>query len=186
MKEIKTSATLEYPRLISTITFTDHRGWFYEAYNINKFAMAVDFIQDNHSYSRFKSTIRGLHFQKPPFEQAKLIRVLRGKIFDVVLDLRPESKNYLQFSIYELDSDKRDSLYIPKGFAHGFMTLEDYTEVYYKVDAIYSKDHEVTIMFDDPDLNIPWPKGDDIILSNKDSKGVTLKDAVQLLKELNK
>lgn len=185
MEETNNAYALEYPRIIPSKVFSDNRGWFYEIYNQKSLDLVVSFIQDNHSYSEFKGTIRGLHLQKSPFEQAKLIRVLKGKIFDVVVDLRPKSKNYLQVSAYELDSDKRDSLYIPKGFAHGFMTMEDHTEVFYKVDEVYSKDHEVTIAFDDDDLSIPWPKCNNIVLSAKDSIGVTLREAIKILKEEN-
>lgn len=183
MEENKTAVALEHPRLIPANVFIDNRGWFYEAYNRNSYDIASDFVQDNHSYSEFKGTVRGLHFQKPPYQQAKLIRVLNGKIFDVVIDLRPNSKNYLQVNTYELDSKRKDSLYIPKGFAHGFMTLEDHTEVYYKVDEVYSKSHEVTIVFDDPHLTIPWPNCFNVTLSVKDSKGIGLLEAIELLKE---
>lgn len=179
----KVSLLIDYPHIISSKLFSDNRGWFYEAYSQNSFDVSVNFIQDNHSYSKFKGTVRGLHLQTPPYEQAKLIRVLKGKIFDVVVDLRPDSKNYLQISTFELDSDKKDLLFIPKGFAHGFMTLEDHTEVYYKVDQVYSKDHEVTILFNDSFLKIPWPGYQEVILSEKDSRGVALEKAIELLKE---
>ena len=186
MTKNNASTLLDQPFFISPKVFSDNRGWFYEAYNQKSLDVVVNFIQDNHSYSEYKGTIRGLHLQKPPYEQAKLIRVLKGKIFDVVVDLRPESKNYLQVQTFELDSDMKTSLYIPKGFAHGFMTLEDHTEVYYKVDEVYSKDHELAIVFDDSSLNIPWPKVNEAILSEKDSKGVTLEEAIQVLKEVIK
>ena len=186
MEEGKTNITLEDPRIIHTKLYRDNRGWFYEAYNQKSLDLNAGFIQDNHSYSKFKGTIRGIHFQKSPFEQAKLVRVIKGKIFDVVVDLRPESEHFLRVRTYELDADKKDSLYIPKGFAHGFMTMEDHTEVYYKVDNIYSKKHELTILFNDSDLSIPWPRVTDVILSEKDLTGVTLKEAIEVLKELNK
>lgn len=183
MKKDKDSISFDYPRIISPKVFSDNRGWFYEAYNQKSLEVLVNFIQDNHSYSEFKGTVRGIHFQKPPFEQAKLIRVLKGKIFDVVVDLRPKSKTFLKVITFELDSDKKDSLLIPKGFAHGFMTLVKHTEVYYKVDEEYSKNHEVTIFFDDPTLNIPWPKIDEVVLSQKDSKGLALIEALNILEE---
>lgn len=184
MTKNKVSTLLDHPLIISPKVFIDNRGWFYEAYNQKSLGVDVNFIQDNHSFTKFEGTIRGLHFQKPPYEQAKLIRVLKGRIFDVVVDLRPESKNYLQFSTFELDSEKKDSLFIPKGFAHGFMTLEDNTEVYYKVDEVYSKEHEVTILFNDYYLNISWPKFNEAILSDKDSKGLRLEEAIKLLSEV--
>lgn len=174
--------SLDYPHIISTKVFSDHRGWFYEAYNQKLFDFTFNSIQDNHSCSELKGTLRGLHLQMAPYEQAKLIRVLKGKIFDVVVDLRPESKKYLQVSTFELDSNKKDLLFVPKGFAHGFMTLEDNTEVYYKVDEIYSKEHEVTILYNDSHLKIPWPVIKEIILSEKDSKGIPLEKAIELLK----
>ena len=183
MKKSKFVTPLDYPRIIHSKIFRDNRGWFYEAYNISSFALEADFIQDNHSFSEHKGTIRGLHLQKPPFEQAKLIRVLKGKIFDVVVDLRPNSKYYLQVSTFELDDDKKSLLFIPKGFAHGFMTMEDNTEVYYKVDELYNKNYELTIAFNDPTLNIPWPKSKEVILSNKDSEGIYLEKAIEVLKE---
>lgn len=185
MEEVKSMITLEYPRIIHSKLVRDNRGWFYVAYNQNSFEYFNKFIQDNHSYSEFKGTIRGLHLQRPPFEQAKLIRVLKGKIFDVVVDLRPESEYYLHVSTFELDSDKKDSLYIPKGYAHGFMTLEDHTEVYYKVDEVYSKEHELIIFFKDSELCIPWPEDNKVTLSEKDLSGVTLKEAIEVLKEDN-
>jgi dTDP-4-dehydrorhamnose 3,5-epimerase len=183
MEEIKTVFDFEQPRIIPCKLFSDNRGWLYEAYNQNSLDIDVKFIQDNHSYSEFKGTIRGLHIQKPPYDQAKLIRVLKGKIFDVVVDLRPASENYLQIRIFELNSINKDALFIPKGFAHGFMTLEDHTEVYYKVDQIYSKDSEITIIYRDPALSIKWPSFSKIILSEKDSKGIVLEEAIRILKE---
>lgn len=173
--------SLNVPKIIPSKIFSDNRGWFYEAFNRNTTDLDVDFVQDNHSYSVKKGTLRGLHLQKPPFEQAKLIRILKGKIFDVVIDMRPYSKTYLQVSTFELDSIKKNSLFIPKGFAHGFVTLEDHTEVYYKVDEIYSSEHELTMNFSDPDIRIQWPKFDKLILSEKDSQGLTL---AQVIKEL--
>lgn len=184
MTKCKDDIFCREPQLIPCRVYNDRRGWFYEAFNQKSLDFVVNFIQDNHSFSELKGTIRGLHFQKPPFEQAKLIRVIKGKVIDVIVDLRPFSKNYLKPKLYVLDNIKKDSLFIPKGFAHGFMTLEDHTEVYYKVDEVYSKEHEVTIIFDDIDLAIPWTYCSDIILSEKDSNGVTLKEAVQILKEL--
>lgn len=186
MTKNKSTISPEYPRIISTRVFRDNRGWFYEAYNQNSLDIAANFIQDNHSYSEFKGTIRGLHLQKPPFEQAKLVRVLKGKILDVVVDLRPKSRNYLLVTTFELDSEKKDILFIPKGFAHGFVTLEDHTEVYYKVDEIYSSEHELTMNFSDPDIRIQWPKFDKLILSEKDSQGLTLEQVIKELGNNNK
>ena len=177
----KKKIILDLPRIIPSNILTDKRGWFYEAYNRNTSELNIEFIQDNHSLSIQKGTLRGLHLQKPPFEQAKLIRVLKGKIFDVVVDLRPTSINFLKVSSFVLDSIKKDMLYIPEGFAHGFITLDDFTEVYYKVNQMYSAEHELTLNYNDPDIQIHWPEYIQLYLSEKDSKGLSLK---QLLIEL--
>lgn len=170
--------------LLKPVIFSDERGWFYEAFKENGTQIQNKFIQDNHSYSRLKGTIRGLHIQLPPYQQAKIIRVLKGKILDVVLDLRPTSMSYLKFDIYELDSIQKNALFIPKGFAHGFITIEDDTEVYYKVDEIYSKEHELTIKYNDPDLSIEWPAFEKYFISEKDNNGLSLNDVVHKLEGL--
>jgi len=177
----KGSGKLDELKVISPQIFKDQRGWFYEAFSTSDFIKGVVFVQDNHSYSIHRGTIRGLHLQKPPYEQAKLVRVLKGKILDVVVDLRPDSENYLKVHSFELNSDNKRALYIPKGFAHGFITLEDHTEVYYKVDQIYSKENEITIKFDDSTLNIHWPEISEYVLSEKDRLGIDLNQAFKLL-----
>ena len=179
---MKKDDTLEKPLLIEPKIFEDERGWFYEAYNSSDFITKISFVQDNHSYSLHKGTIRGLHLQKSPFEQSKLIRVLKGRIMDVVVDLRQDSKSYLKVSFFELDYLSRNALYIPKGFAHGFITIEDHTEVYYKVDHYYSKEHELTISFDDSTLKIDWPSFDKYYVSQKDKNGLSLEQVLTLLK----
>jgi dTDP-4-dehydrorhamnose 3,5-epimerase len=168
-------------RLIQPKFFEDERGWFYEAYNDYNDKYGVVFIQDNHSSSRLKGTIRGLHLQKAPFEQSKLVRVLRGSIMDVVVDLRENSETFLQSQSFCLDSKDKIALFIPRGFAHGFITLEDNTEVYYKVDQIYSAKHEITIYYNDVQLGIQWGNLQNIILSDKDKNGLSLKEAIQKL-----
>jgi dTDP-4-dehydrorhamnose 3,5-epimerase len=170
--------SLKVLKTIKPVIFTDDRGWFYEAFKVLDFSFGPNFIQDNHSYSVHKGTIRGLHIQMAPFEQAKLVRVLKGKILDVVVDLRADSKTYLKVDTFELDDQNKNALFIPKGFAHGFITLEDHTEVYYKVDQIYSKEHELTIMYNDSTLNVAWPMFQEFILSTKDSLGLSLEEAL--------
>jgi len=176
--------SLLYPVLLSPNVYLDERGWFYEAYNSKDFSDSIIFIQDNHSLSLKKGTMRGLHLQLPPFEQAKFIRVLSGRILDLVVDLRRNSKDFLRLQTFVLDSKEKNGLFIPRGFAHGFITLEDDTEVYYKVDNTYSKDHELTLSFDDSALN--FNHGFDIstlIRSAKDKSGLSLEDVLKRIEE---
>jgi len=160
-------------KLISAPRFRDQRGYFAETYVQGDFAaagIATDFVQDNESLSRAVGTVRGLHFQIPPFAQAKLIRVLTGRIFDACLDLRRSSPRYGRHVTVELSAETGDQLFVPAGFAHGFCTLEPDTTVLYKVDAIYSAEHERGIAWADPALAIPWPIGQDAaVLSAKDA-----------------
>ncbi len=138
----------------------DDRGFFSEVYNKIRYADAgitADFIQDNHSLSRAAGTIRGLHFQRPPFSQAKLVRVLRGAILDVVIDLRRAAPTFGRHVCVTLSAAAWNQIYVPVGFAHGFCTLEPDTEVFYKVDAYYSAAHDAGILWNDPALGISWP-----------------------------
>ena len=138
----------------------DHRGFFSEVYNRQALAEAgidVDFVQDNHSLSAGKGTVRGLHFQTPPFAQDKLVRVVRGAAFDVAVDLRRESPTYGQHVSVVLSAEAWNQILVPIGFAHGFMTLEPDTEVVYKVSNFYAPDHDKGLLWNDPDLAIPWP-----------------------------
>ena len=152
--------------------FEDARGWFSETYNdAGMEAAGIRFspVQDNHSCSRRRGTLRGLHLQSAPFAQAKLVRVLSGAVLDVAVDLRPASRTFGQWVAQELSADAGDQLFVPRGFAHGFLTLEDDTEVLYKVDARYAPDHALAIAWDDPDLAIDWPvAAADVILSEAD------------------
>ncbi|WP_011582079.1 MULTISPECIES: dTDP-4-dehydrorhamnose 3,5-epimerase [Chelativorans] len=151
--------------------FSDERGFFSETYNAKAFAeagIAVEFVQDNHSLSSVPGTVRGLHFQKPPFAQDKLVRVVRGAILDVAVDIRAGSPTFGRWVGVELSSRKWNQLFIPKGYAHGFMTLEPDTEVVYKVSAFYSREHDQAIRFDDPAIGIAWPKEIKPLLSGKD------------------
>jgi dTDP-4-dehydrorhamnose 3,5-epimerase len=166
------SLTLPDVKLIRSRRISDPRGYFAETYSQRDFVvagLANEFVQDNQSASVAAGTVRGLHFQVPPFAQAKLIRVLRGKLLDVVVDLRRSSSTYKKHLAVELSAESGDQLFVPAGFAHGFCTLVDNTEIFYKVDAFYSFAHDRGINWADPALNICWPiaKGE-AILSDKD------------------
>jgi len=157
---------------IITQRHQDDRGFFSETYNREAFRRAginYDFLQDNHSFSHLSGTVRGLHFQSPPFAQVKLVRVTKGAIYDVAVDIRVGSPTFGRHVGVSLSSDKGNQLLIPIGFAHGFCTLESDTEVLYKVDAPYSKNHDLGLLWSDPELAIDWPTGPQAaVLSNKD------------------
>jgi dTDP-4-dehydrorhamnose 3,5-epimerase len=153
--------------------FGDDRGWFTEVYSETAFharGLTDRYVQDNHSLSRPKGTVRGLHFQTPPHGQAKLVRCIRGAIFDVAVDVRAGSPTYGQWVGATLSSENGHQLYIPIGFAHGFMTLEPDTEVTYKVSDIYAPAHDGGLLWNDPDIGIDWPElgGTTALLSPKD------------------
>ena len=158
--------------LITPDTFEDARGFFSETYNrsaIKKLGIDIDFIQDNQSFSQNANTLRGIHFQSPPFAQSKLIRVLSGSIFDIFIDLRKDSETYERYGSFNLNPED-GWLFIPKGFAHGFVTLEDQTNILYKVDAYYNSDYEYGIKWDDDFFSINWQIDDKkIIISKKDT-----------------
>jgi len=140
--------------------FRDLRGFFCETWNERRLAEAgigCRFVQDNQSVSAHPGTIRGLHLQRPPHAQAKLVRVGCGRIFDVAVDARPDSPNFGRWTAVELSAENGRQLFIPAGFAHGFCTLEADTEVLYKASAFYSAPHEAGVLWSDPDLAIPWP-----------------------------
>jgi dTDP-4-dehydrorhamnose 3,5-epimerase len=161
--EIKDLILIEYGR------FQDSRGYFMERYNALEFADAgitKTFVQDNFSVSK-KNVIRGLHFQKKPFEQGKLVSVIKGCIFDVAVDIRKDSETFGKWVGIELSESNNRALWIPEGFAHGFATLEENTIVYYKTTNYYSKEHESGIIWNDKDIMIDWPIKDPI-LSEKD------------------
>lgn len=158
--------------IIKPDIYRDHRGYFFESYSKDKFqlnSINLEFIQDNVSHSIKKGTLRGLHFQEKPFEQSKIIYCLKGRIRDVAVDLRKDSKTYLKWFAVDLDDKNHYALLIPKGFAHGFQTLENETIVNYKVDNPYNPNKDCTIMWNDPQLNIIWPIKQPI-LSDKDAK----------------
>lgn len=152
--------------------FSDDRGFFVESYNHARFVAAgvnFNFVQDNHSLSRDKGTVRGLHFQAPPFAQTKLIRVLRGSILDVVVDARKGSATYGRHVSVELSAANGKQLLAPAGMLHGFVTLEPDTEVAYKVDAYYDKASDGAVLWCDPDLAIDWGPGAGAVVSQKDA-----------------
>lgn len=159
-------------RIIVPRRHGDHRGFFSEVWNSRAMAEAglgITFVQDNHSLSAEVGTLRGLHFQSPPHAQAKLVRVLRGAILDVVVDLRRSSPTFGRHVAVELSSRNWRQLLVPKGFAHGFVTLEPMTEVFYKVDAFYDPASDKGVRWDDPELRIDWRlDGLEPILSAKD------------------
>ncbi|MEZ0171839.1 dTDP-4-dehydrorhamnose 3,5-epimerase [Microvirga sp. TS319] len=159
-------------KIITPRRFGDHRGFFSETYSRKRFfeaGITEEFVQDNHSLSAAVGTVRGLHFQSHPFAQAKLVRVARGRIFDVAVDIRRSSPTYGRHVAVELSAESGSQLLIPVGFAHGFCTLEPDTEIQYKVTADYSPAHDHGIAFDDPSLGIEWPMPQgQAILSDKD------------------
>ena len=161
--------------------FKDHRGYFMESYhqkNINKLLGNVNFVQDNESESS-RGVLRGLHFQKPPYAQTKLVRCLTGSVLDVVLDLRKDSKTYGIFETTLLTEENKNQLFIPKGFAHGFVVLSETAIFSYKVDNYYNPEAESGIIWDDHDLNIDWKINKaEIIVSEKDTKLSTFNNFV--------
>ncbi len=164
--------------IIETKVFGDSRGWFTETYALNKMAEAgldAVFVQDNHSFSAQKGTLRGLHFQNNPKAQSKLVRCTQGAILDVAVDIRKGSPQFGQWIAVELSAENFKQLYIPKGFAHAFLTLTDNAEVQYKVDEYYSPECDRGIYFNDPAIGIAW--GNVVpILSAKDEKAPLLQD----------
>ncbi len=148
------------PALIQPKILGDDRGFFMEAFKDAWFRENIEdvtFVQDNQSLSRQVGTVRGLHYQRAPFGQGKLVRCLKGSIFDVAVDIRPASPTFGQWIGETLTAEQGEQLWIPEGFAHGFCTLEPDTEVFYKVTNPYSRDHDAGIAFDDPDIGIVWP-----------------------------
>lgn len=167
-------------KLIVSRIHRDHRGFFSETYN--KAALAalgvnLEFVQDNHSLSVERGVVRGLHFQIPPFAQDKLVRVIRGSIFDVAVDIRRGSPTYGKHVARIISAEDWNQFLVPIGFAHGFCTLEANTEVIYKVTNYYSPEHDRGVLWNDPDLGIVWPIAEsEAVLSDKDKKQSRFRD----------
>ena len=161
--------------------FGDARGYFIETWNAERFTEAgidLRFVQDNHSYSAAAGVVRGLHYQLPPRAQDKLVRVTRGGILDVAVDIRRGSKTFGKWVALELSAEKGNQILVPKGFAHGFVTLVPDTEVLYKVTDTYSPEHDRSVRFDDPIIGIEWPSvAGGFQLSDKDLKAPVLAEA---------
>ena len=179
MNLIKT--TLDGIVVLKPTIFKDNRGYFMESYNqknINKLVGNVNFVQDNESESS-RGVLRGLHFQKPPYAQAKLVRCLKGSVLDVVLDLRKDSKTYGIFETILLTEENKKQLFIPKGFAHGFVVLSETAIFSYKVDNYYNPDSESGVLWNDLDLNIDWKiNKKEIIVSEKDKSLPTFNNII--------
>ncbi len=175
---------LEIPevKLLSIRKFGDGRGFFSETYNrkaLSGEGIDIDFVQDNHSLSMDVGTVRGLHFQRPPFAQDKLVRVVRGAVFDVTVDLRKGSPSYGRHVSAVISASEWNQIFVPIGFAHGFMTLEPDTEVIYKVSNFYAPDHDDGLLWSDPELAIDWPlQGIEFTVSEKDEIQPRLRDVV--------
>ena len=177
MKLIKTK--IDGVLIVEPKVFGDHRGWFMETYSKKVFeelGILIDFVQDNHSFSAQKGTLRGLHFQKEPKAQSKLVRCTKGSILDVAVDIRKGSPTYKDWVAVELSEENKKQLFIPKGFAHGFLTLTDDVEVQYKVDEYYSPENDCSIRYNDPELAVEW-NWENPVLSDKDLNAPLLKDS---------
>jgi len=168
--------------IIEPNVLQDSRGYFFESYNqriLREGGVPNDFVQDNQSKSNF-GVLRGLHYQVEPFAQAKLVRVLQGEVFDVAVDLRESSPTYLQWQGEILSAENRKQMFIPRGFAHGFVVLSESAEFFYKCDNFYSKQHDAGIRYDDPELKIDWKlPHEKLVLSEKDRNLPYLRNAVK-------
>ena len=167
--------------IIEPLVFSDHRGFFMESYNIDGFkhnGFTTTFVQDNHSRSK-KGVLRGLHYQNNPSPMGKLVKCARGKIFDVGVDIRIGSPSFGQWFAETLTGENHKMLYFPPGFAHGFLTLEDNSEVIYKCTGVYSPADEKAVLWNDPEIKIDWPLNlvEKVIVSEKDGKQPLLKNA---------
>ena len=169
-------------RILEPQVFGDTRGWFMESWSKKKMEDAgiiVDFVQDNHSFSAQKGTLRGLHYQLNPMAQAKLLRVSHGAIFDVAVDIRRGSPTYAKWVGVELSAENSRQLFIPRGFAHGFITLTDDVEVQYKADNFYAPACDGNIRWDDPEIGVKWPLAP-VVLSEKDANAPLLAARTEL------
>ena len=175
----KIATKLEGVYILEPKVFGDHRGYFMETYSEKVFReLGIDnvFVQDNESFTAQKGTLRGLHFQNDPMSQTKIVRVLQGAVMDVAVDLRKGSPTYLQWEAVELSEENKRMFYIPRGFAHGFLTLTDNVKFVYKVDNFYAPDCDRSIRFDDPQIGVTWGIKNPI-LSQKDLNAPLLRDS---------
>jgi dTDP-4-dehydrorhamnose 3,5-epimerase len=172
--------SLQGVMVIEPKVFGDHRGWFMETFSDAKFeevGILIKFVQDNQSFSATKGTLRGLHYQLNPKAQTKLVRCTKGSIFDVAVDIREGSPTFGKWFGIELSAENKKQLLIPKGFAHGFMTLTDDVEVQYKVDELYAPECDRGILWSDPEIGIEWPMDIKPVLSAKDENAPLLVQA---------
>ena len=175
MNLIKTK--LEGVYIIEPRVFGDERGWFMETYSkIKTPEIARDFVQDNHSYSKEKGILRGIHFQNGEHAQAKLVRCIRGAVLDVAVDLRKGSPTYMQWEAVELSAENKKQFFIPRGFGHGFLTLTEDVEFVYKTDNYYNYESDRSIIWNDPDIGVDWGT-ENPVLSGKDSSAPRLRDS---------
>lgn len=181
MKVIKTG--LEGVVIVEPDRFGDHRGYFSETYckpRYEEVGIPADFVQDNMSFSAQEGTLRGLHWQNPPYAQAKLVSVARGRVIDVAVDIRKGSPTFGKWVSAELSAENGRQLFIPRGFAHGFLTLSPDVDFRYKVDNVYNKASEGGMRYDDPTVNVDWGlllEGREPVLSEKDQTGPTLQES---------
>ncbi len=176
-----TKTKLEGVLIIEPKVFGDARGWFMETWSARKFEAAglnFNFVQDNQSYSAHRGTLRGLHYQTAPFAQAKLVRCTRGKLLDVAVDIREGSETFAKWIAVELTAENKKQLMIPRGFAHGFLTLTDDVEIQYKADNFYSPNCDGNIIWNDAEIKIDWPF-EPTILADKDAKAPTLRERLE-------
>jgi dTDP-4-dehydrorhamnose 3,5-epimerase len=171
---------LEGVYIIEPKVFGDERGWFFESWTERDFEAATGFsaifVQDNHSYSKEKGTLRGIHFQNGEHAQAKLVRCVRGAVLDVAVDLRKGSPTYAEWTSTELSAENKRQFFIPRGFGHAFLTLTDDSEFVYKADNYYDAESDRSIRYDDPEISVVWPLTD-LILSEKDRDAPLLRDS---------
>ncbi len=176
-----TKTNLDGVLILEPKVFGDARGWFMETWSARKFEAAglnFNFLQDNQSYSAQKGTLRGLHYQTAPFAQAKLVRCTRGKLLDVAVDIREGSETFAKWVAVELTAENKKQLLIPRGFAHGFLTLTDDVEIQYKADNFYAPNCDGNIIWNDAEIKIDWPFAP-TILADKDAKAPTLRERLE-------
>lgn len=175
-----TETKLKGVYIVEPRVFGDERGWFMESWSrlrMEEAGLKADFLQDNHSFSARQGTLRGLHYQLNPMCQAKLLRCVRGRVFDVAVDIRKGSPQYAQWVGVELSAENKKQLFIPRGFAHGFITLVDDVEVQYKADNYYSPECDGNVLWNDPEIGVQWPL-EPVVLSDKDRQAPLLSQRV--------